>query len=402
MQLFEHDIQMDSSAKHHLESEYEFLNRSSWNVSIRSRDLCQAMFEDYPSTDHHRDDLHGRFTSDDEGQHLGAYFELVVHELLRRLGFAVTVHPRVPGVNSQPDFLARSGDNRFYLEATVSQASSAEIPDNAILDQIYTWIDEIDDPHFLVTVRPSGCPTNQPSKRYIQSRIRRLMADSDPDRVLQQVDGSYSRRVDAPSVTIELDGCSLHVGLWPKPREKWGISAGRTIAAWFGGGAKDVSPTLGAAVDRKAREKRVGQLDAPLVVACSTVDGFYNFAEEGLVSLFGLRNREYGPPDWNVKLGEPRLERGVWIDKSGVARNENLAAVWLFGNARPVATTPTGYGDRLFLNPHYKQNLPKELLSVASAHVHDGQLLWTEGVDLSALLDIPEIPYAELRKAPIA
>ena len=346
-----------------------------------------------------RADLCGRFTGDDDGQHIGAYFELVLHQLLLRLGFSVTIHPTVPGVSANPDFLAESGDRRFYLEATVNQASSSELPHNPVLNQIYEWIDEIDDRSFLVGIRPSGRPAKQPSKRFIQTPIRRLMAESDPELVLHRFENGHRRPANLPSVTIELDGCNLFVELLPKTREKWGVSAGRTIAAWYGGDAGDVAAALGAVIDKKAREKQVARLDAPLIVACSTIDGFYKFGEDGLVSLFGRHNRGYGDPDWNMHLGEPRLERGVWVDKSGTSRNGNLAAVWLFGNARPVATTPTGYGNRLFLNPSSQQLIPDELLSVARAQIVDAQMIWTGGLDLSELLDVPEIPYESLRRA---
>ena len=402
MQLFDDFTRTESSSSNHRESEYDFLNRSCWNVSVRARDLCTAWFEKYPTTE--QADLCARFTEDDAGQHLGAYFELVLHELLRRLGFSVTVHPTVPGVSARPDFLAESGNHRFYLEATVSQASSAEIPNNATLNQIYEWIDEIDNPYFLVGIRPSCRPTKQPSRKFIQAHIRRLMAEGDPELLLRRLENGLGRPANFPSVTIELDGCNLFVELWPKPREKWGVSAGRTIAArsgaaWYGVGAGDVASTLGAVIDKKAREKRVARLDAPLVVACSTVDGFYKFSEEGLVSLFGRHNLDYGAPDWNVHLGEPRIDRGAWVDRSGAPRNDNLAAVWLFGNARPVATTPTGYGNRLFLNPSSRQPIPDELLSVARAQIDNGRMIWTDGLDLSELLGVSEIPYEILRKA---
>ena len=397
MHLFGDFTRTDPSPSAYRESEYDFLNRSCWNVSIRARELCTAWFDTYPTNE--QPDLGARFTDNDPGQHLGAYFELVLYELLRRLGFTVTVHPSVPGINARPDFLAESGRHRFYLEATVSQASSGEIPNNAILNQIYEWIDELDNPYFFVSVRPSGLPTKQPPRKIIHAPIMKLMAASDPEQVLREIEDDSWQPANPPFITIELEGCNLFVQLWPKSRHKWGISDGRTLAAWHGGGMGDVAPTIGSVVDKKAREKRVGQLDAPLIVACSTIDGFFKFGEEGLVSLFGRRNRDYAAPDWNMHLGEPRTESGAWVDRNGAPRNTNLAAVWLFHNIRPVAPTPLGSGNRLFLNPFTEDRLPKEMLKLAAARVHDGQMVWTEGFDLLRLLEVPEIPSDDLRKA---
>jgi hypothetical protein len=53
---------------------------------------------------------------DDESFESG-FWELHLHEAYRRSGYAITIHPNVPGQSTHPDFLIDGHGSRFYLEA---------------------------------------------------------------------------------------------------------------------------------------------------------------------------------------------------------------------------------------------------------------------------------------------
>lgn len=102
--------------------------RRSWYSSLTSsikpeiitiRQLLETWFQEFPDVAD-KFDLVGRFQSDNDDQHLAAFFELYCFTLLRSQGFEVEVHQRIdPKRGTQPDFLAKR-DNvpLFYLECT--------------------------------------------------------------------------------------------------------------------------------------------------------------------------------------------------------------------------------------------------------------------------------------------
>lgn len=173
MQLFDDSIRTDGQQATHAESSYHFLNRSSWAVCARARQLCNEWFTRVP--DSAQADLMKRFCNDDERQHVSAYFELLVHELLTRLGFAVTVHPTVPKTSRRPDFLVESNIARLYLETTVRYSVSANIEESMILRSIYDSIEEMPSPYFQVSLEAVGTPAKQPPKRAFIGDLYRIV-----------------------------------------------------------------------------------------------------------------------------------------------------------------------------------------------------------------------------------
>ena len=62
-------------------------------------------------------DLGTRFRSPDDRQHVAAFWELYLHELFTRLGFAVRLHPTLPIETTNPDMLVERDGDSFYVEA---------------------------------------------------------------------------------------------------------------------------------------------------------------------------------------------------------------------------------------------------------------------------------------------
>ena len=113
------------------ESEFDYLNRSARPEATEARDLCERWFADYSSTatDNHLKDLRSRFRDRNLTQHHPAWFELLTHQILVRLGFGVMIHQNVPGTKHKPDFAATSDGSCIYVEATAAAVRHA-VPHN--------------------------------------------------------------------------------------------------------------------------------------------------------------------------------------------------------------------------------------------------------------------------------
>ena len=118
MTLFDEIERTECSPAKHSEPSFNYLNSTARPYAIKVRTLLESWFVRYPNT--HKADLVSRFRRPNDVHHLGAFFELYMHALLRYLGYTAEVHPETPsGDGSKPDFVVTSpAGTRFFLEAT--------------------------------------------------------------------------------------------------------------------------------------------------------------------------------------------------------------------------------------------------------------------------------------------
>ncbi len=113
--LFDDILRTDASPRGHGESLYAFLNRVAGPDWDGVRNVLSEWHRHYPEEDQYV--LQRRFQSADRRGLLGAFWELYLHELFRRLDFTVELHPQVAGVGRRPDFRLRRGSTVFLVEA---------------------------------------------------------------------------------------------------------------------------------------------------------------------------------------------------------------------------------------------------------------------------------------------
>ena len=391
MQLFDDFERSTSRTARYSQNSYDFLNHSAWQVCNRARHLCNAWYSRLPIDA--QPDLRARLMNTDSRQHVSAYFELLLHEVLLNLGLSANTHPQVPTTTKRPDFLVGSDDGSIYIEAMVCHSSSTPESENDIVNTICDWIDDVPNPYYWVSLSFNGTPKRLPRKTAVTEPVRQLMARHEPESELSRREAdNYVQPIDK----VQIDDAALVIKLTVKPRERWGIDSERTIGVFSYGDTQNILPIIRDAICKKAKKKQASHLGLPLVIACNTIDGFFDLEDDSLVSLFGLPEAGYLRPQWEMSLDATRDEPGVWIGRDGKPRNENVAAIWLFKNARPVGRTPAGGGDCLFINPFANHPLPTEFDQVSTARVCEGRMSWNKGVDLSELLDVPHIPEDEL------
>ena len=383
MQLFDDCVRTDDSPNTLVGRLYPFLNRSSWPVCDRARTLCEDWFSRYP-TDGSKD-LHRRFTSRRDEDHRSAYFELLLHEVLTRLGGKVTVHPSVPGTTKKPDFLVELEGARFYLEAMVNHAKEYNFRNSPILDTVCDWINELDIPDYFVHIIFSGVPSNTPTKKSISAQVSRLIQLSNSEITRQQLleDGH-------PALTqgfMKIADALARVSLIPRAVEHKDVAELRNVIRSAGGEMHDVAPKWCESIRRKANAKELDRYDAPSVIAIDVMDGFARIGGKGVQAVYGMGDN-------------PQRQSGLWKRLNNNSWQDNLAAVWMFNYVEPVQASPCGIEDCLLLRPSIEQPLPKSLEQLNQIKPEKGELQWRDGVSLDELLEVPEIPYEELRRVP--
>jgi len=367
----------------YLLSHFDYLNTSDRPEAERVRGLIDEWLARYAASD--RDRLRDRLRSIDDIGHLGAFFELALHELLIRAGFRiVAVEPAVERSRRVPDFLVETSDGgRFFLEATLATGrSQAGAAAQRRLDQAFKTIDSVPSPDFFLSLATSGTPTAMITGRTLKRELRQWLAGLDYDAVTT----AWSGNGDAvPVFRYEEHGVRFRISPVPRRRSRGAQTPGRAI----GGRMLDpltVQPQepIRDAVAGKAT--RYGDLDLPYVVAVNAMSDYAD-KESVIDALFGspavaVRRTETGYEDRATRLPD-----GVWRGQSrpintrvsGVISTERLTP-WSVGQRRA----------RLIVNPWARRPLTDDrTFGIDRIWVDDNRLRREEGEDLATRFGLP-------------
>lgn len=118
MKLFDDIKRKNMNPRQNSKSLFSYLNESARPTMQKIRSLLELWFSNYPEEE--QLDLRNRFRSKKKDDpHLGAFFELCVHQLLLTLNYQLEIHPQ-SSKSTRPDFLVTDSiGSKFYLEATV-------------------------------------------------------------------------------------------------------------------------------------------------------------------------------------------------------------------------------------------------------------------------------------------
>ena len=291
------------------ESEFDYLNRSARSRAQIARDLCDRWFAEYSNDaeTRHINDLYGRFRDHGLIQHHGAWFELLTHQVLVRLGFDVGVHHRVPGSNHKPDFAASSNGSRIYVEATAAGVRhSLPYPEEDARQKLA----DLKSPDFHVWIEwTEGTLTSLLTRDKLLQSFKRFLASHDPDEVQCLIDknGDGAR----PKCTIRFGEWKLTVALWPvspalrQPRDN--------RVSWFSKpGNYTYVPDARKSIADKLNDYR--RIDDTLVLA---------------VTVYNLWSSDLVPVAHATVFGNG----GIWSPNH--KQSKTPAGVLFFSNSRP-------------------------------------------------------------------
>lgn len=360
------------------EGGYAFLNRVDQPFWERVRVELEQWFSEYPAR--HQWDLFRRFSKNAANQHLGAWWELYLHHLFRRLGWEVEVHPEIDGVGRHPDFrLTRSDSDAVLVEATLTASGIVDSTRDVHLDHfVVTAINSVKSKSFWVGLKIKASGATAPPRRLIAEPLRRWLDGLDPDYVLGLAPTDY------PELPICFNGWDLRIRAIPKPAEARDRSDHQTVA--FGpssGGAVNDVGQLYATLEGKRR--RYGRPAEPLVVAVLLASGFFD-NESIEQALFGQIAWRYDPDD--IASGEwVRQRNGFWINGSR-ARGTRISAVITGTALFPWSITKSL--PRLWKNPYACHPLQTDLALPGAAVSDRGEITYQESeVPAHVVLALP-------------
>lgn len=348
--LFDDIERTEDGPARYAEPRFAYWNRSARTDIGLVRALMEEWFARYPSDD--APELRARIRGDDQSFH-SATFELLLHELLRRLGCSLKVHPDVPNSTKHPEFLVADPDgSAWYLEAIVASGQSKEEATVMRLkNDVYDALNDIDSPNDFLNIEiVTGSRTPLPTsklKRFVRDRL----GSEGPWRF---VEGEWDVAIEPMPKSNELRGVP---GVRPLGIQYIPLHQVKTAEA------------IREAVRTKA--KRYGDLDLPYVIAvnalCEHVD-----EDDEIDALFG----DDGP--------RGRAANGAWRNPRGL--NTRVSAAFMVSRFEPwrLPKTPT----RLYHHPLAARPYAGVLTKFPQTQVIDERLAHTEGASLGDILGV--------------
>jgi len=340
---------------HYTEPKFNYLNRCARLECKKIRNLLEQWFRNFPSEI--QDELRARFRSKDDRQHLAAFFELYLHELLSKSGFSVEPHPTMSNKTTHPDFrVLKDGKPLFYLEATLTTLSDEDTSAKARENQVYDTLNRMKSSNFFIRVKVHGTPTTNLPGAKMREFLERKLSTLDPDMVAKQFEqGGFEI---LPRWEWRHDDWQITFFPIPKKSEARGKSGVRPIGIQVCD-ARPITPNIGIKKAIQDKATKYGELDLSYIVAINVMDEFGADDTDISNALFG---EEQGTITFRgnelIDQRPGRKPNGAWYGPNG-PQNKRVSAVLIAVNLNPwkiAKVTPI-----LWRNPWANYPLPPDI-----------------------------------------
>ena len=307
------------------------------------------------------------------------FCELLIHALLVRLGYKVSVHPDVPGSKKHPDFGIRDKDGKIlcYVEVTtVNRADDDESQSNREAP-IYNAVNKAKLPagcllgYNLIQAGPDS-PALRPLVKSIETWAKENSERARTEEVVQEfAAGSWKLEIELFAGGDAAPGTSA-IGVAAMP--------GGIIAPH-----KDIREAL------EWKSRRYGEMQTPyLIVVGDTKNQLFGkeavknaiteavFGDEIAVSIDGKLSRDFA-------------KNGFWVGKTGL-RNRHVSAILLLPDAGIWRLREKRWQPTLAINPWANHSIPEPIKSLRRLEAEDGKWVERDGTSVADILGLP-IPW---------
>jgi hypothetical protein len=368
MKLFDDFTRTDYELAKYTDEDYSYLNRSARPDIVVIRDTLESWFSSYPDPDKHelKERLKDRFDP--------AYYELFLHELFRREGFTIIIHPSIEDSTKRPDFLIEKAGVKIIVEAKVAVGKSdQEVKSEKREALVMDCLSDLRSPDFLVGMTEINIsrPGN-PSIRKITSFFEKEISRYDADTVQKEA----SER-GLPLVIYDHDGVYIKARLLPKIPSKRGLPGSRSFAGVIGKGhIITTDDEIREALKHKAHG--YGKMTLPYLICINST-------------------KDFGPCDFNVTnalFGKTRVgfrdvdsDINAFHDGNGFFINPYGSYTRVSGVLITNTTVDNHLSTKHWLvqNPIANINLDLLLFSLSHWKLNSGDLETVQKDDISAI-----------------
>jgi len=383
MRLFDQIARDDFTSAEYAEPIFSYLNRTARLEFDKIRNELEDWFSRYPDSE--KLELRGQFRSDINSQHQGAFFELLLHEMLLKMGCKVEIHPTIKYITNVPDFLIHPphGDS-FYLEATIAtNLSKEEVSEIARINDVYDTLNRaVNSPNFFLWIKVDGAPKTPPPAKKLANFLNQQLANLDPDKIGELIEKKEFDSI--PRWSFNHDGWAVEIEPTPKSPKLRGKPGIRPIGAQSTG-IQQVNYTKPIRDSIIEKAGRYGEIDLPYIIAVNILE--YSDEVNIMEALFGTEQYLIDfATDADVPPKMSRKPDGVWRGNDGPKYTRVSGALlfrrlsfWNIPSANPC----------LYHNPWAQKPYKSILTQLPQAIAINNNMKHIEGKSLNDILKLP-------------
>jgi len=366
--LFSNIRRTDDRPPMYGESPFGYLNLSACSKAQDIRNFLEDAFYQYPRSE--KTELKTRIQLEDIVQSKSAIFELILHEILLKMGCQITVHPELENSEKKPDFLVKTKNGvQFYLEAVLvcdynNYKSSLEEEKNKLFDQINEKFSEVQYANLWISIITPSSKSFSKKALYndIKSKLDILKKNN-----TTHINWKWKNNKGDWSIELQL---------WKRTS-----NSKRFISCIYPYTASkiDVSKTVRRAFKKKST--KYGDLKYPYALAIN-IDALYLENTDEMNALFG--KEEFIFTKEGVEF-VGHQKNGAWYGPKG-PRNTRVCGAWLFDN---LTSWRLNKRHMLYLNPFSETSLSQNFYSLLPhARLIDEKMEWKEGRHVFEILGL--------------
>lgn len=365
MPVFDDFQRTHTEYKSRREPQFSFLNRSALPEFAEVRRRVDSWYGHMPPQN--VGDIRVRLRSTIDAHHYAALFELLIHELLLKLGWSVKPHPSIVGTTHHPDFLASKGGEAVIVEATEVRPVRSIWSSNPLEDDLLDAIDELHSPDFFLSIQTEGELTVPVARARVLGPLRDFIFAHDHQSVKDQIEDAGPNF--APKARIECGAWAIEAALIPKNKLRGRPTRTIGIGPIRGGFTDDMTPLRRAI---RAKVGRYGMPGGPYIIAVNAPEVDSIDEEEAL-------------------FGRGRAANGIWTGGEDKPRHARLSGVLIFRGIGPwsIGSVPVS----LYVNPFATFPIPSDLLRLPHAMIENGTLLRKPGIGLVDVFGLHSIHH---------
>ena len=366
MNLFEDKKKEDNIPSNIIKTIYHSLVFSTNESEKKIKDCLNNWFSHLPEEE--KGGLKNRFIRDD---FYSAFFELFLHEFFYKLGFKITFHPTIEGMNTHPDFLLEKNNFKFYLEATLCKEYSEEKEKEIKRKEAFcNEINKLVSSDFFISPESINIPDeNQPSSKDLKRFIEKKLNELDKEQLEKEFKNlDLSKYMEKYRINYKKNGVEL--SMIPIPKEsKSNINELLATDTFV---AEDSRFEVSFRNTLKKKGKRYGDMKLPFVIAVDILESGVS-KEDIIDALFGETQYVVGRSTNKIEIS--RKKDGFFLNKQG-PQNTMVSG---------VLTVPLFHTDledkrliskkiKFFHNPWAKNPFLKDYLPMCEYFVERGEI----------------------------
>jgi len=322
-ELFNLKIKEDNTPAKYNESEISFLNRSTRDIVLKTKEYFNFWFNEFKKeqlleeSSRMREDI----LSGNDERYYSAITELWIYSFLKKQKFTLKAHPNIKNVRGRPDYLAEKDGGTFYLEVKTIIGSSEDLRVKKTKNHIKNMVDELACIDFYINISFLSIGDDNLKYSLIKKRLKEAIENLDYELI-------KSKKMDPPIILIEEGGWNIKIDFIPvgeNARKKRTVKS-RNIGVTFDQlEVVKIDKSIKDAIHNKKKYKGVKK---PFLLVINVINkGIFLDDIDIMDALFG--NMQYTLKENSNDLKFSRKNNGASVNKKKGVVNKTLVVFGL-------------------------------------------------------------------------